>query len=162
MAPARIRGALVMFWQLWVVAGKWNEFSLSMIANGHNRHFPWVLCQRDRQRCWSHRLAPAVWLRVHPVLYPHDWHLLLPGKPEMADEARETRQRVPIHEPLARAPYHRCTRLLLFVGHLRRGTSHGFWRRLLRSLERLLHRAQNQASELWRLDGHACPANVWH
>jgi hypothetical protein len=28
MAPARIRGALVMFWQLWVVAGEHLPYSI--------------------------------------------------------------------------------------------------------------------------------------
>lgn len=36
MAPARIRGALVMFWQLWVVIGKdtiFDDFFLEVFAN---------------------------------------------------------------------------------------------------------------------------------
>lgn len=35
MAPARVRGALVMFWQLWVVAGEILQDALNSIQRFH-------------------------------------------------------------------------------------------------------------------------------
>jgi len=34
LSPARIRGALVMFWQLWVVAGEWVVYTPNQITHG--------------------------------------------------------------------------------------------------------------------------------
>ena len=54
MAPARIRGALVMFWQLWVVAGELRHFSFQ---TGHllmvfPRYLSRLLRQRHCERHW--------------------------------------------------------------------------------------------------------------
>lgn len=82
MAPARIRGALVMFWQLWVVIGKSpGLLNLSLVACrcGSNfaatypacphympaslakimkkRYFPRLLRERHCQGCGRYRLA---------------------------------------------------------------------------------------------------------
>lgn len=52
MAPARIRGALVMFWQLWVVIGKphLNPTRLHKKLTGI-RYLPRFLRQCHRQGC---------------------------------------------------------------------------------------------------------------
>jgi MFS family permease len=53
MAPARIRGALVMFWQLWVVAGKLLILAFSnTCTNVSRRNFLGLLRQCHRQRRW--------------------------------------------------------------------------------------------------------------
>lgn len=53
MAPARVRGALVMFWQLWVVAGERFQIPppspiMSLVLIRVIRHFPGIRCQRNR------------------------------------------------------------------------------------------------------------------
>lgn len=56
MAPARIRGALVMFWQLWVVAGKLTSLASALDSTDRhivlNRYLLGFLCKRYCQRCW--------------------------------------------------------------------------------------------------------------
>jgi MFS family permease len=53
MAPARIRGALVMFWQLWVVAGKpLNLASSDTCTNVSRRYLLGLLRQCHCQRHW--------------------------------------------------------------------------------------------------------------
>jgi len=78
MAPARIRGALVMFWQLWVVAG---ELLLSVRLEAlliiARRYLSGLCCQRYCQRHWSHRLASPTRFSIYSVLHPHDWYLFL-------------------------------------------------------------------------------------
>lgn len=54
MAPARVRGALVMFWQLWVVVGRivLSQLQKMRLLNVARRHLPGPLRQRHSQRCW--------------------------------------------------------------------------------------------------------------
>ena len=78
MAPARIRGALVMFWQLWVVAGKLILHALlETLLIIDCRYLFGLLCQRYCQRHRPHRLASPTRLSVYSVFHPYDWYLLL-------------------------------------------------------------------------------------
>ena len=52
MAPHRVRGALVMFWQLWVVFGMCNLSLRKGYSNNHIRYFPGLLRQRHCQGHW--------------------------------------------------------------------------------------------------------------
>lgn len=57
MAPARVRGALVMFWQLWVVAGMlyksaFSGFTIQPLTIIINRYLPRILCERYCQGHW--------------------------------------------------------------------------------------------------------------
>lgn len=81
MAPARIRGALVMFWQLWVVIGmcfRHQEYALVRVANPICRYFPGFLRQRHRKGYRKNRLAPSTRVSFHPIIRSRNWHLLLP------------------------------------------------------------------------------------
>jgi len=81
MAPHRIRGALVMFWQLWVVIGEsWCAVSrlLRSIANPLSRHLPRFLRKRHRQGRSQDCMASPARLGLYSLLHSHDWHLLLP------------------------------------------------------------------------------------
>ena len=78
MAPARIRGALVMFWQLWVVAGElFLGARLEALLIVACRYLFGLLCQRYCQRHWSHRSASSTRFSIYPFIHPHDWYLLL-------------------------------------------------------------------------------------
>ena len=95
MAPARIRGALVMFWQLWVVAGELLLYSRpSLLFMSPHRYLFGLLRQRHCQRHRSHLLASPTRLRVHPIIYPGLWYLLLSRISPLAHEARPARQRI--------------------------------------------------------------------
>lgn len=72
MAPARIRGALVMFWQLWVVIGtKLSKSSLALtkqILNFWRQVFSWVSAPTSSSRTPAillgvSNLAPLLFLR---------------------------------------------------------------------------------------------------
>jgi Sugar (and other) transporter len=124
MAPARIRGALVMFWQLWVVAGKLllahrENYNMLIVTR---RYFPRLLCQRYCQRHWSNCVASTTRLRVHPVLHPPHWYILLPRIPSLAYEAQQAREGFPIHDAPTSSPHYCRKRLLLLVCYLRGGT----------------------------------------
>lgn len=118
MAPARIRGALVMFWQLWVVIGKSISQGTHDNNTNSNRYLPRFLRQRHRQGHWSHRLASRTRLRLHPRLPPHGRHLLLPRITPLADEARQDLARLRLYGQAPSSPHHRCPRLLLLLRHL--------------------------------------------
>jgi len=78
MAPARIRGALVMFWQLWVVAGELLlSARLETLLIVARRYLFGLRCQRYCQRYRSHRLASPTGFSIYSVLHPHAWYLLL-------------------------------------------------------------------------------------
>lgn len=78
MAPARIRGALVMFWQLWVVSGKllFSVYYTTMLT--FTRYLFGFRCQRYCQGYRQYRLASPAWFCVYSILLPHAWDLLLP------------------------------------------------------------------------------------
>jgi hypothetical protein len=120
MAPHRIRGALVMFWQLWVVIGKLShlhlQFDLLLITTC--RHLPRVLRQCHCQGRSKDRMAPTTRLRVHSLLHPRHRHLLLPRVSSLAYEAWSRREGIPINGPPSTAPHYRRPRLLLLVRHL--------------------------------------------
>lgn len=83
MAPARVRGALVMFWQLWVVAGQRFEsfpFHPALLRGADRviRYFPGIRCERNRHEHRPYRLAPPTGIRLHSVFDPHGRHFLLP------------------------------------------------------------------------------------
>lgn len=130
MAPARIRGALVMFWQLWVVAGMSPFRSLrALVLICIPRYFPRLLCQCHRQRYWCHRMATSTWFRLHPLLHPRRWYLVLSRVASMAHEEGQPCQSFPLYESLACPSHHRCTRLLLLLCDFRggKGRSRRFW-----------------------------------
>lgn len=89
MAPHRVRGALVMFWQLWVVVG---QFPPSGAAAAGSfcvliplyRYLLGFLRQCHRQGRSPHRLASPAGFRLHPVLHPGIGHFLLPGIAEVS------------------------------------------------------------------------------
>jgi hypothetical protein len=72
MAPARVRGALVMFWQIWVTFGR----SYGFDVHGHSltlvlvRYLPRIRRQLDRQGCRQDHLAPPARLGLYPGLAP--------------------------------------------------------------------------------------------
>ena len=79
MAPHRIRGALVMFWQLWVVVGKISAcLTIASSLTTVNRYFPGLLRQRHCQGYGQNLMAIAAWISLHSFFHPHGWHLLLP------------------------------------------------------------------------------------
>lgn len=81
MAPARIRGALVMFWQLWVVAGMFKQYRepLKYSTNQKpHRYLPRFLRQCHRQGHRRYLLAPPARIRIYPLVRPRRWHLFLP------------------------------------------------------------------------------------
>lgn len=90
MAPARIRGALVMFWQLWVVIGKniLNPICLKSLLTFDRRYFPRILRECHRKGCPSHFMASSAWICLHSIFHPHGRYLLLPGVTSLVDEAR--------------------------------------------------------------------------
>jgi hypothetical protein len=143
MAPHRIRGALVMFWQLWVVIGKLYCLSthLNQLLITTCRYLPRVLRQCHCQGRSQDRMAPATRLRVHSLLHPRDRHLLLPRVSSLAHEARSGREGIPFNGQTSTAPHYRRPRLLLLVCHLRDRARCGWWCRLLCPPPRLLHRS---------------------
>lgn len=120
MAPARIRGALVMFWQLWVVVGKPPLITcpgpLIIVAD---RYLLGLLCQCHCQRYWSHFLASPTGFSIYPILHSGRWYLLLSRIPSLAHEAWKACPRVPIYVTLAGSSHNRRKRLLLLVRYLR-------------------------------------------
>jgi MFS family permease len=72
MAPARVRGALVMFWQIWVTFGRPH----CVDGHGHSltlapvRYLPRIRRQLDRQGCRQDHLAPPARLGLYPGLAP--------------------------------------------------------------------------------------------
>lgn len=78
MAPARIRGALVMFWQLWVVIGVLTLFARrGRLLNSAYRYLPRVMRQRHCQRYWQYIVASPAWLSIYPILHPRLRYLVL-------------------------------------------------------------------------------------
>lgn len=84
MAPHRIRGALVMFWQLWVVAGIFLGFCANVIVKDTGS-ISWRLQlgsgeNRERNTRWSRRcetLADSM-SSFHPIIHSRNRHLFLP------------------------------------------------------------------------------------
>lgn len=81
MAPARVRGALVMFWQLWVTAGESaSSFSIQVASQPNmwlQRYLPRLLRQCCCQGHWPPFVAPATRISLHPLLHSHGGYLLL-------------------------------------------------------------------------------------
>lgn len=80
LAPARVRGALVMFWQLWVVAGGYLFNQIGQLTHMLmiNRYLPWFRCQRYRQGYRQDCLASSTRLCFHSRLHPHARYLVHP------------------------------------------------------------------------------------
>jgi len=94
MAPARIRGALVMFWQLWVVAGNYAQLMLHQSDHslmGFCRHFSGILCQRHREGHGRYLLAASARFSIHSFFHPWRWYLFLPRVSSLVDEALQKR-----------------------------------------------------------------------
>ena len=84
LAPANIRGALVMGWQLWTAFGIFlgfayvTEYSPVFYANRQ--------CQRCSQGRRSYRMETSARFRIHPCRAPRRLDLLLPRVSSMAHE----------------------------------------------------------------------------
>jgi len=120
MAPARIRGALVMFWQLWVVVGKLRLITCpEPLITVAGRYLLGLLCQCHCQRYWPHLLASPTGFSIYPILHSGYWYLLLSRIPSLAYEAWKACPRIPIYVTLAGSSHNRRKRLLLLVRYLR-------------------------------------------
>jgi hypothetical protein len=163
MAPARIRGALVMFWQLWVVAGTIDQShfiaqKLTIVC----RNFPGILCERHCQRHRQHCLAPSTRFCVHPVIHPWCWHLLLPRVTALANETRQAREGFPVDAALTSSSHYWSEGLLLLVGYVPGGDQSGSRIGLLCSSVGLLRSPSNPPSKLWSFNGYVSATNVWY
>lgn len=94
MAPHRIRGALVMFWQLWVVMGEFchseNVPPVGQVYTDvltHSRYLPGLCRKHHRQGCWQNCMATTVRLSIHSFFSASRRHLLLPRISSLANEA---------------------------------------------------------------------------
>lgn len=91
-----------------------------LAALGRRRYLLGLLRQRYRQGHRTHRVAPPAWICLYSIIHPRSRYLLLPRVSSLAHEAWKVRPRFQIDADSACAPYHRCSRLLLLVCHLRR------------------------------------------
>lgn len=78
-SPAKIRGALVMSWQMWTAFGKSHRFDTWCIPlTCVRRHLPGLLRQPRRLQGRRDCLAPPDWICLHPCCTTYHRHLLLP------------------------------------------------------------------------------------
>jgi hypothetical protein len=96
LAPARIRGALVMFWQLWVTFGASSPCAYvkdvgELTQDRTTRHLRGLRGEHHRQGHGQDLVAAAARQRVHPRVPPRHRHLVLPREPAVAHEEGQAR-----------------------------------------------------------------------
>ena len=106
LAPANIRGALVMGWQLWTAFGIFLGF-----AYVHSKPFNDQADdqrQRSSQGCWSYRMATPTRIRIHPRRPTRRLDLLLPRVSSMAHEEGQIPTSIQLVQATATYRSHCC------------------------------------------------------
>ena len=84
LAPANIRGALVMGWQLWTAFGIFLGFAY--VYPSALCHYTNKQCERSSQGRRTHRLAPPARFSIHSRRSTRHLDLFLPRVTSMAHE----------------------------------------------------------------------------